>query len=185
MRRRLYFLLPDVASARHTVDDLLLARVEDRHMHVLARRGADLGDLHEANPLQKTDLVHGAEIGLVIGGVGGLLLGLFVIFSPPEGLTLELATVLATSLGGALLGAWIASLVGAAVPNSRLKRYAADIEAGRVLLMVDVPPSRIETIRELVHQPSPGSERRRDRADDAGVSIACLPPERMLRHSRR
>ncbi len=155
MRRRLYFLLPDVPSARHTVDDLLLARVEDRHMHVLARRGADLGDLHEANPLQKTDLVHGAEIGLVIGGVGGLLLGLFVIFSPPEGLTLELATVLATSLGGALLGAWIASLVGAAVPNSRLKRYAADIEAGRVLLMVDVPPSRIETIRELVHKRHP------------------------------
>jgi hypothetical protein len=48
MRRRLYFLLPDVASARHTVDDLLLARVEDRHMHVLARRDTDLGNLHEA-----------------------------------------------------------------------------------------------------------------------------------------
>src|SRR5438552_2571485 len=36
MRRRLYFLLPDVESARHTADDLLLARVEDRHMHFLA-----------------------------------------------------------------------------------------------------------------------------------------------------
>src|SRR5688500_11184033 len=32
MRRRLYFLLPDVESARRTADDLLLARVEDRHM---------------------------------------------------------------------------------------------------------------------------------------------------------
>lgn len=155
MRRRLYFLLPDVQSARHTVDDLLLAKVEDRHLHVLARRGADLGDMHEASPLQKTDLVHGAETGLVIGGIGGFLLGLFVVFTPPEGLTLELATVLATTLGGALLGAWVASLVGAAVPNSRLKRYAADIEAGRVLLMVDVGASRIEAIRELVHRRHP------------------------------
>jgi hypothetical protein len=155
MRRRLYFLLPDVAAARHTVDDLLLARVEDRHMHVLARRGTDLGELHEASPLQKTDLVHGAEIGLVIGGLGGFLLGVFVVLTPPEGLTLELAVVLATTLGGALLGAWIASLVGAAVPNSRLKRFDADIEAGRVLLMVDVRRSRIEEIRELVHRRHP------------------------------
>jgi hypothetical protein len=155
MRRRLYFLLPDVASARHTVDDLLLARVEDRHMHVLARRDTDLGNLHEASALQKTDLVHGAEIGLVIGGIGGCLLGLFVVLTPPDGFTLELATVLATTLGGALLGAWVASLVGASVPNSRLKQYAADIEAGRVLLMVDVPPSRIEEIRELVHRRHP------------------------------
>jgi len=84
MRRRLYFLLPDLESARLTANDLLLARVEFRHMHFLARRGTDLGDLHEANPLQKTDLVHGAEVGLVLGGVCGLLLGLFIVFSPPR-----------------------------------------------------------------------------------------------------
>src|SRR5690554_1145809 len=72
VRRRLYFLLPDVASAERTVDDLLLARVEDRHLHVLARRGTDLGNLREASALQKTDLIHGAEIGMMVGGVGGL-----------------------------------------------------------------------------------------------------------------
>jgi hypothetical protein len=49
MRRRLYFLLPDVVSARQTVADLLLARIEDRHMRVLAKRGTDLGELHEAS----------------------------------------------------------------------------------------------------------------------------------------
>jgi len=155
MRRRLYFVLPDLASARLTANDLLLARVEFRHMHFLARRDIDLGDLHEANPLQKTDLVHGAEVGLILGGIGGLLLGLFVVFSPPPGVTLELIIVLATALGGALLGAWIASLVGASVPNSRLKQYQADIEAGRILLMVDVPPARVEEIRELVHRRHP------------------------------
>jgi hypothetical protein len=46
MRRRLYFVLPDLESARRTADDLLLARVEDRHMHFLARRGTDLSGLH-------------------------------------------------------------------------------------------------------------------------------------------
>jgi hypothetical protein len=155
MRRRLYFLLPDLESARLTANDLLLARVEFRHMHFLARRGADLGDLHEAGTLQKTDLVHGAEVGLVLGGVCGLLLGLFVVFSPPPGVTLQLVIVLATAIGGALLGAWVASLVGASVPNSRIKQYQADIERGAILLMVDVPPSRVEEIRELVHRRHP------------------------------
>lgn len=43
MRRRLYFLLPDLPSATQVVEDLLLARVEARHIHVLARRGSSTG----------------------------------------------------------------------------------------------------------------------------------------------
>ncbi len=155
MRRRLYFLLPDLRAARRTANDLLLARVEDRHIHFLARRGTELGDLREASALQKTDLVHGAEVGLVVGGIGGFLLGLFVVFSPPEGVRLDLATVLATTLGGGLLGGWVASLVGAAVPNSRLKQYQRELEAGRILMMVDLRPARVEEIRDLVHRRHP------------------------------
>jgi len=67
MKRRLYFLLPDVASATRTANDLLLARVEDRRMHFLAKRGTDLGELHEAGYLFKTDLVRGAGFGLALG----------------------------------------------------------------------------------------------------------------------
>jgi hypothetical protein len=48
MRRRLYFVLPDVESAKRTANDLLLARVDDRHMRFLARRGTSLEPLHEA-----------------------------------------------------------------------------------------------------------------------------------------
>lgn len=155
MRRRLYFLLPTVASARQTVNDLLLARVEDRHMHVLARRGTDLGELHEANAMQKSDVVHGAEVGLVIGGVGGLLVGLFAVLAPPEGIELRLITVLFTTVVMAVLGAWIASLVGASVPNSRLRRFEPALEAGTILLMVDVRPSRIAEVRELVRRRHP------------------------------
>jgi len=38
MRRRLYFLLPDLGSAIQTANDLLLARIEDRHTHFLVKR---------------------------------------------------------------------------------------------------------------------------------------------------
>ena len=155
MRRRLYFLLPDLASAHKTADDLLLARVDDRCMHFLAKRGTPLAPLREATFLQKGDAVHGAELGLAIGGLGGFLLGVYMVLSPPEGMTLELVTVLASSLIGAAFGAWAASLVAMSVPNTRLKAFQADIEAGKLLLMVDVPLSRVEEVQELVSRRHP------------------------------
>jgi hypothetical protein len=155
MRRRLYFLLPDLTSANLTADDLLLARVEDCHMHFLARRGTPLGILREATFMQKGDAVHGAELGLAIGGVGGFLLGVYMVLTPPEGVTLQLVTVLLSTLIGAVFGAWAASLVAMSVPNTRLKAFQAEIEAGKILLMVDVPLSRVDEIQGLVSRRHP------------------------------
>lgn len=150
MRRRLYFLLPDVDSARRTADDLLLARVDDRHMRFLARRGTALDPLNEAGYLHKSDLMHGAAVGAALGGFIGALAGALVVAYPPEGMSPELVAVLIGLLVGAPLGAWMASMAGAAVPNSRLRQFQADIEAGRVLMMVDVPFRRVAEITELV-----------------------------------
>ena len=36
MRRRLLFVLPDLTCARRMMDDLLLARIEERHIHFIA-----------------------------------------------------------------------------------------------------------------------------------------------------
>jgi hypothetical protein len=150
MRRRLYFLLPDVESARRTADDLLLARVEDRHMHFLARRGTDLAELHEAGYLIKTDFVHGAGVGLGLGALGGAALGAAILFYPIEGTQPHPLAFFVAVLVGAVLGAWVASMVGASVPNSKLRRFQREIELGKVLLMVDVPPDAVEDIRAVV-----------------------------------
>ena len=150
MRRRLYFVLPDVESAKRTADDLLLARVEDRHMRFLARRGTPLGPLNEAGYLDKTDIVHGAVVGLAVGAAIGALVGALVVAYPPEGSSPKLVAVLVGMLVGAPLGAWMASMAGAAVPNSRLRRFDTDMEAGRVLLMLDVPVDRVDELTELV-----------------------------------
>ncbi len=155
MRRRLYFLLPDLGSAIQTANDLLLARVEDSHMHFLAKRGMSLGQLHEANTLQKSDCVHGAELGFVLGGAGGFLIGIYIYLTPPDGVTLQLVTVLISTVIGAIFGAWAASLVAMSVPNTRLKPFQKAIDAGKILLMVDVPTSRVEEVQELVGRRHP------------------------------
>ena len=155
MRKRLYYMLPDIQSARQMLDEMLLLRVEERHIHFLARRGTLPGDLPEASVLQKTDIVHGAETGLVIGGVAGTLGGALAVLMPPDGMSLQLVTVLITALLGALFGTWVSSMVGTQVPNSRLKAFHADIERGKVLMMIDVPLGRLATINERIAQRHP------------------------------
>ncbi len=150
MRRRLYFLLPDVPSAKRTADDLLLARVEDRHMHFLARRGTDLGELHEAGYALKTDVARGAGLGLVLGALGGALVGAMIVGTPPAGTHPGLAAAVAATLVGAFLGVWLGSMAAVAVPNSRLRSFQAEIDRGRVLLMVDVPYGHVDRMRDIV-----------------------------------
>jgi hypothetical protein len=155
MKLRMYVTLPDVQSAKRLADDLLLARVEDRHMHFLARRGTDLGELHQASYLQKTDAVHGAFTGLVLGGALGALVGLGVVYFPPGGQAIPLGAVLIGALVGAGLGAWIASMVGLQVPNSRLKGFEQELEQGKILLMLDAPAARYDELRAIIARGHP------------------------------
>ena len=125
MRRRLYFVLPDIESARTMLNEMLLARIEVRHIHFLAKRDALPDDLPEANVLQKTDIVHGAQMGIGIGAVVGAVAGALVVLFPPTGITLKFITVLIVAIGGAFFGAWASSMVASSVPNSRLKAFRA------------------------------------------------------------
>ena len=155
MRLRMYVTLPDVASARQLANDLLLARIEDRHMHFLAKRGTDLGELHEASYLQKTDTVHGAFTGFVIGGVTGVVAGALLVNFPPGGISLDLVAVLIAAIVGAGLGTWIASMVGLQVPNSKLRAFDPDIQDGKILLMLDVPSTRYDEVRQVIARTHP------------------------------
>ena len=155
MRLRMYVTLPDVPSARQLANDLLLARIEDRHMHFLARRGTDLGELHEASYLHKSDTMHAAVVGMLLGGGLGALLGAILINFPPGNRSVEIGAILITTLVGAGLGMWIASMVGLSVPNSRLKPFEPDIAAGKVLLLLDVPAGRYQEVHDIIARTHP------------------------------
>ncbi|HEX9172672.1 MAG TPA: DUF1269 domain-containing protein [Telluria sp.] len=150
MRHRLYFMLPDIPSARALLDELLLKRIEIRHIHFMAAEGTLPPDMPDANIRQKTDLVHGAQTGMMIGGAVGLLVGALLVVFPPEGLSLQTIAILIAGIGGALFGAWASGMNAAAVPNSRLAQFTQRIAQGQVLLIVDVPHSRIREIEDLV-----------------------------------
>lgn len=155
MRRRLYWMLPDVESARRCADDLLLARVEDRHMHFLAREGTELAPLHEASVLQKTDVRHAAITGTLLGALLGALAGWLLARYPMPGLTIGVGGILLMTAFGAGFGFFASTLVGTSLPNSYLRRFEGDVEKGGILVMVDVPLNRVEEVQDWVRQRHP------------------------------
>ena len=157
MRRRIYYMLPNIPNARALLDELLLKRIEVRYMHFMAREGTLPADMPDASFLQKTDLVHGAQMGMVVGGGAGLIAGVLMVMFPPEGLSLQTMAILVAGLGGAVFGAWASGMNAAAVPNSRLAQFADRIERGEVLLIIDLPHSRVQEIEDLMAERHPES----------------------------
>ena len=151
MTKRLYFLLPDIHSTRAIVDELLLARIEAQHIHVMAREGTELDDLPEASLLQKSDIVHGVETGLVIGGITGLLGSLFAIYALQLGSAMGVV-VLGCTIFGAAFGVWTAGMIGASTRNTRLREFEQAMNQGKILLMADVPMNKVELVNRKIQQ---------------------------------
>ena len=156
--RRIYFLVPDITTTKKIVDELLQARIEERHIHVIAKRGTPLEDLPEANLLQKSDFVPAVEQGLMLGGSTGLLAGLVAIVLPPASTVIAGGILLATTLAGAGVGAWLSGMVGMSIGNRRIKEFEEAIEAGHLLLLADVPTDRVDEIEKRVKQHLPTVE---------------------------
>lgn len=158
--RRLYFLIPDVDSAKTIVDELLLARIEERHMHIAAADHHALTEAHlpEAGLLQESDFVPAVERGVAIGGATGILAGIAAVALPGVGLALGGGAILGIGLAGAGVGAWLSSMIGISAPSTRLKEFESAIEKGSLLMMVDVPKVRVEEITELVKKHHPEAE---------------------------
>lgn len=155
--RRLYVILPDRESCKRVVDALEEAGVAEHHLHVVASLTQDLHGLPEAGVWQKTELAHGIEWGIGLGGVAGLLGGVLAILYPPAGLTLGLEAILAGGLGGALVGALIIAILGSHAQGHWLEAFQREISAGRLLLMVDAPRSQMITLQSLILKHHPGA----------------------------
>jgi hypothetical protein len=153
MNRRLYFLLPDVTHARSVVSELLRTGVTTDRMHALSNPGVDLQDLPRASDRQRNDF--SARLETVFWN--GNLLVFFV-------------ALLAMVMLAYLQIAWYWLLLPAAVmlttfllgeeftrriPDVHLSEFQDALRHGEILLMIDVPASRIEHVESLVHKHHP------------------------------
>lgn len=156
--RRLFCLLPDIDSCRAVVDELERSGVPERHLHVVASLEQPLGDLPEAGVLQKTEILHGLLWGLGLGAAAGLLGGWLIVKFPPTQHGLGSETLWIAAGLGALFGALVSALMSSHEHNHSLDKYEQAIEAGEVLLLVDVPRSQVEATKRMIIEHHPEAE---------------------------
>lgn len=148
--RRIYVLLPNAKSATRIIDELLLKRVEWRHVHVLAAPGVKTDNLPPATLAQRSDLLPALGRGTLVGWLVGMVVGLAALVFHPEGLKFGAGAVVLITLLSAGFGAWTATMIGVDVPNTRLKRFEEGIERGELLMMIDVAKDRVHEIEDLI-----------------------------------
>ena len=152
MNRRLYFLFPDTAHARHAIQALPTAGVEPTRIHVVAK---DMRALHDLAPgttaRQRHDTAHTVE-RLSWNTNLALFAAALLVFIVAA---LHGAELWALFGAGLMLTSFVAGLLFTYLPNGHLSGFRPALEHGEVLLMVDVPKARSATVERFVHQRYP------------------------------
>jgi hypothetical protein len=135
MKVRHVFSTPNLPAAARALQAAREAGVPDADLSLIARHDIELDKIPDDRKIVDMDIVPAALRGSLGGGVAGLLAGVVALSIPPLGITLAGAGALA--LAGALVGTWSAALVGASVPDPVRQEFEGEIEAGRILVVID------------------------------------------------
>ena len=155
--RRIYFLLPSVASCRAVVRELEESGLSDHRIHVVGSPLYDLEGLPMANTLQKSEVAHGIEWGLVLGAVAGIAGIVLVEKFPPPGLVVQVEPwlYLTLGIGGAVFGAIVSALLAKGIPSHKLAAFERAISHGQLLVMVDVPIKWVNETKDAITKHHP------------------------------
>ncbi|MDQ3038435.1 MAG: hypothetical protein M3Q51_07950 [Pseudomonadota bacterium] len=135
MKIRHVFSNPDLLTTAAAMVAARGAGIEDADMLLVARSDIELDSIPDSRREADTDMLPAALRGAGYGGATGLLAGLIAVVVPPVGLTL--AGAAAVGLAGAMIGTWSSALVGSSLPDPIRVKFEDEIEAGRILLLVD------------------------------------------------
>jgi len=135
MKTRHVFSTPSVEAARTVMQAARAAGVPEEDISLIARSDIELEATPEQHKEAGSDFFPAALRGVIGGGATGLLAGLVAVAIPPVGVTL--AGVAGLTLAGALTGGWASALVGASVPDPVRRKFEGEIEAGRILVVLD------------------------------------------------
>ena len=68
---------------------------------------------------------------------------------------MRVLALISSILVGSLYGGWAAARSAASIPSLALERFAAGLDQGQILLMLDVPFDRVKEVQQMVQQRHP------------------------------
>ena len=149
MAHRYVFSTRDVAHARKALAALHMAGIGNEAISLVARSDIELERIPDSLKEADTDAVPAAVRGMGIGGATGLLAGMAAVALAPIGITV--AGALAIGAVGALVGGWSSALMGSALPDAVRQQFEDEIQAGKILLLVDTDEDRpVDAMREAM-----------------------------------
>ncbi len=149
MRKKLCFLLPNIDETKNLVNELLIANIDDYHIHVIAKDDINLDGLPEASINLKPNFIHSMETGMFIGGLLGLLSAIVFIYTLQFNSIMSLVALVFT-ITGAATGIWISGIIAKFLNDFRLKIFKPDINAGKILVIADVPADKIKSVNDTI-----------------------------------
>lgn len=135
MKTRHVFSARDLTIAEAAVVAARQAGIADDDISLIARHDIEKQAIPEDRQNTEGNFSAGGLKGLLEGGATGLVAGIIAVSVPPLGLTL--AGVAAMTAIGAGIGGWVGALVGTEVPDPVRRKFADEIEAGRILVVID------------------------------------------------
>lgn len=151
--KRHYYISNDLNDLKVIEKQLEDAGLATPQIHVLSEDDAGL-DEHRLNKVEavlKKDVVHGTELGALVGFIAAaLLLGAAYYF----GLTETFTWIPAIFLAVIILGfcTWEGGLIGIQEPHVDFRRFQDDIRAGKHVLFVDVGQEQAPILRKVVSE---------------------------------
>lgn len=157
--KRLMFLIQDLQTAERVVAGLREIDIAEEMMHIIARdrRSLELAHLHSATVMETSELETDFNWGLVAGGTLGLVLGFILYGSAIMGIEFGASGLLVLVLSGSVAGGWLGKLIGESTPNSALQKYQSALDAGQILMMVDVAAEAMPQVYTQVRRHCPAA----------------------------
>ncbi len=140
---QLYFVIHDIKRLPDIVKTLTKSGIAANSLQIFAGNSdhPELNQLLEGSLFTTSDLAYALIRGALIGGIMGLVIGVFVLKFSREFVDLETRIVFGLGLFGMIFGAWASSLIGVSVPNPSLEIFEEALDSGEVILFLKVNPS--------------------------------------------
>lgn len=153
----IYYIAPTLPSAHGISDDLHAAGINDFYLHVVAKDevGLKQQQVHSANYLETLDVIRDGYVGAAIGFVAGLIGIALLYYFEPFGPNVPTVVYVILVAAATLFGAWEGGLTGVDSENKKLKRFHAEIEAGKFLMLVYVRKPQEAAVRALMRDKHP------------------------------